>query len=368
MMNKTLKIPTRKEAIAKAKAKGLKIAAVLPIHYPRPLLRAYGFFPVEVWGPPGIEPQEGNAHFQSYTCSIVRRGASFLMRHAHQEVDLIVIPHACDALQGMGSVFRDFIKIDAKVLTFYPPRGRGTADLKYLHRELLKFSEELEKLSGVSPSRLELLAQIDAEELADHKTHELWKMRSQIALSDRDFVQLLRSREYLDPRHFLELCDELPLGSAPQPGVGLWISGLVPEPMQLFDILNELGAHILGDDLAAMDRRVYPGPTQLPEGVNEDDPHLKVAARMQAGPPDWTRSDLATERAERMIRKAQELGAKGVLIYSLKFCEPELFDIPILRRELVAAGLPILHIEGDMEDELDGQLQTRLEAFVETLQ
>jgi benzoyl-CoA reductase/2-hydroxyglutaryl-CoA dehydratase subunit BcrC/BadD/HgdB len=63
----------------------------------------------------------------------------------------------------------------------------------------------------------------------------------------------------------------------------------------------------------------------------------------------------------------QQTGARGIIIYDVKFCEPELFDIPQLRRLLEAAGHPLLHVEFDLAATISQQTVTRIEAFVEML-
>jgi benzoyl-CoA reductase/2-hydroxyglutaryl-CoA dehydratase subunit BcrC/BadD/HgdB len=55
------------------------------------------------------------------------------------------------------------------------------------------------------------------------------------------------------------------------------------------------------------------------------------------------------------------------VVYDVKFCEPELFDIPLLRSHLGEADFPLLHVEVEMGEGLSQQTLTRLEAFVEVL-
>ncbi len=71
-MDLPVAIPHRIETIRAHKARGGRVAAVLPIHYPRALLRAFDILPVEVWGPPPVDATRGSAHLQPYVCSIVR--------------------------------------------------------------------------------------------------------------------------------------------------------------------------------------------------------------------------------------------------------------------------------------------------------
>jgi len=85
-------------------------AAVYPIHHPRALWPAFGILPEEVWGPPGVDTGPGDAHLQAYTCDIIRNGLSFLLSGGLDETDLVVVPHGCDSLQGLGSVLLDFVR------------------------------------------------------------------------------------------------------------------------------------------------------------------------------------------------------------------------------------------------------------------
>ena len=55
------------------------------------------------------------------------------------------------------------------------------------------------------------------------------------------------------------------------------------------------------------------------------------------------------------------------MFYDVKFCEPELFDLPILRKGLQEAGIPSATVEVDISDPLSHQTLTRLEAFLEMM-
>jgi benzoyl-CoA reductase/2-hydroxyglutaryl-CoA dehydratase subunit BcrC/BadD/HgdB len=52
----------------------------------------------------------------------------------------------------------------------------------------------------------------------------------------------------------------------------------------------------------------------------------------------------------------------------VKFCEPELFDLPAIRGAFAADGIPVLVLEGELERELSAQAVNRIEAFVELLE
>jgi benzoyl-CoA reductase subunit C len=80
-----------------------------------------------------------------------------------------------------------------------------------------------------------------------------------------------------------------------------------------------------------------------------------------------TRASPIERRLDALISLARRSGARGVVFYDVKFCEPELFDLPALRSGLQESGLPSLAIEVDLSDPLPEQARTRLEAFLEMI-
>jgi benzoyl-CoA reductase/2-hydroxyglutaryl-CoA dehydratase subunit BcrC/BadD/HgdB len=72
-------------------------------------------------------------------------------------------------------------------------------------------------------------------------------------------------------------------------------------------------------------------------------------------------------RAGNLVRLARATAADGVVLVTLKFCDPHAFDLPHLAAALDAQGIPYLLVEIEEGNGTGGQLRTRLEAFVERL-
>ncbi|MFW5878866.1 MAG: 2-hydroxyacyl-CoA dehydratase, partial [Myxococcota bacterium] len=174
----------------------------------------------------------------------------------------------------------------------------------------------------------------------------------------------LRSREYLPAEDFNRLAqaalekieEEEPAGGRAR----VLLSGIVPEPMEILDLLSGAGASVVADDTAACARRL-PGHGESPS------PYRRMAERIAGAPACSTRGARVEDRAELLGRLAEDSGAKGVLFLGVKFCEPELFYLPALRRALEKRGLRSLVLELDPLLPLAHQATTRLEAFVEML-
>jgi benzoyl-CoA reductase/2-hydroxyglutaryl-CoA dehydratase subunit BcrC/BadD/HgdB len=363
MVAPTLTIPRRMEVIQAFKESGGSIAAVLPIHYPRSLFRAFDILPVEVWGPPNVNSNLGSRHLQPYVCSIVRNALSFLQSGGLDVADFLVVPHTCDSLQGLASIMIDFITPHQPVLPIYLPRGMRESDLVFLADEFGCLYKQLAESTGRHPNDDDLMASIVREEAADALLDQLYRQRTHMPLGDLDFYKAIRSREYLPAQQFAEFAQELLATTTTQPSLGtpLLISGIVPEPMELFSVISEIGGRVVADDLACCGRRRYPA------GKSED-PFRRMAERIIFAPPDPTRGSSIAARSHHLVNLAESTKAQGVIFYDVKFCEPELFDLPELRSALRQAGFPSLAIEVDISDPLPDQIRNRLESFMEMLQ
>jgi len=356
-------IPSRTQTIKTFKEGGGQIAAVLPIHYSRSLFRAFNILPVEVWGPPQVASGQAAAHLQTYVCSICHNALSFLQQGGLDVADLIVVPHACDSLQGLGSVLLDYVKPAKPVIPIYIPRDKRQSDLEFLAAEFKAIYEQLVEITGHQPGEADLSTSIDREEKADDTLLKLHQNNRYLPLTNADIYQIIRSREYLPAEDFIRIAEGVLAQSqeAIRPGIPVLIEGIVPEPMDIFETLTELGATVVGDDLASSGRRVYPRS-------NRRNPFKRMAERILQAPPDPTRGSSLSERLDYLLDMAQRTEAKGVVFHIIKFCEPELFDIPILRQELATSGLATIAIEVDLNTRLSQQIRTRLGAFLELIQ
>ena len=357
-----IQIPTRKQVIEEHKRNGGLVAAVFPIHYPRALFRAQGILPVEVWGPPSADKTLGDAHLQAYTCSIVRLGLSYLIAGRLDIADMFVIPHCCDTLQGLGSLINDFISREKPIYTLYVPRERREIDIDFFSKELSALSAKLQTISKTTAGQEELIEAIETEERATDITKTLFENRLKLPCSNRVFYELVRSREYLPAEQFITFAEQalLSVGEKDNDGQRIVLSGVAPEPMEVLEVLMNMGAIIVADDLLSTGRRLYATRKQ-------PDPWVRMAETIIKGPPDSTRGSSFESRLAHLLNLVRQTNAQGVVFYQVKFCEPEQFYLPALRKGLDEAKIPSLLVELDIGDSLPSQVVVRLEAFMESL-
>lgn len=352
-----MRIPPRGEVIKKVKREGKRIAGVLPIHYPRELLRAFNFHPVEVWEPPKTRRVEGTAHLQHYICSIVVQALSFFKEEGLEAVDVIFIPHTCDSMQGLASIFKHFIGKKPIIFMYIPRRNDRYAE-ELMVDELKRIYEELVQISDEKPSHSDLMENIKKEEEADKLFREMIFNRERYSISDREFYTIMRSREFLPPLTFIELVKYLHSSSIEIKGKRILLTGILPEPMELFDWINKAGGNVVVDDMACLSRRTYL------VGKNEN-PFRRMAERLLSSPPDSTKGSSIDERVKWIKKLAKDKNVDCVIAYNIKFCEPELFYIPVIEQELKKENIPFLYIEHEINQPLPQGLFNRIQAFLE---
>lgn len=373
-------IPGRSETIRLFKASGGHVAVVTPIAYPRALLRAHGFLPVEMWGPPLISTSAADQHVQAYACSIVRSILAYVLKGGARQASVLLMPHACDSLQGITGILQNHADAGLPVLPMYTPRTTGPGALGFLEQELRRLGDQLSAISGVKPSAERLQEAVALEEQADGVYQQLLTQVLPATPDSHEVYKVLRCREYLPAMAFMDLARDwmagLPGGlhrdpseagqrcedgrSQAVPGVPLVVSGVLPEPMSLLQALQSAGGRVVADDLACCGRRVGPPGSS-------DEPYRRMAEAMLALPPDPMRGSPIEARIERLRSLCAATSAKGVLFWVVKYCEQELFDLPLLNEALRGDGRKTLTLELEVTQPLPAQAMSRLEAFCEML-
>ncbi len=355
----------RKEYIDRQKREfGRKVVISLPIHYPKEILTALDVLCVELWGPPGEISGNQAGRIQTYVCPVVRKALAFIAGGHASEADALLFPHTCDSIQGLASLLPDFGGWNGPVLRFIHPKGERRASSEvYLVREIEAFIAQVETLTGkkLEPARLSSAVKLHAE--IDALKLRILKLRRNIDMRDSELYAILRRGEWLWPEDHMAELKELASKISDKPqkkGVALMLSGIVPEPMDIFDVLENAGAFIVADDYAAIGRRISSSSAELP-----DNPLQAVIERYFALPPCSTRSSDLAGRVEYLTGLYSQNGAAGLVLHNVKFCEPEMFDVAMIKKRFAAMNSPVLYVETELEKQLSGQLSTRLEAFVE---
>ncbi|HNW30762.1 MAG TPA: 2-hydroxyacyl-CoA dehydratase family protein, partial [Spirochaetota bacterium] len=73
------------------------------------------------------------------------------------------------------------------------------------------------------------------------------------------------------------------------------------------------------------------------------------------------------EREEAIRKTAHEYRADGVIVQAIKFCDTWGVEGSTLTSALRSAGVPVLRLEREYRHGSEGQLRTRVQAFIESM-
>lgn len=355
---------SRKAYLIGQKEAGRSLFGVFPALYPREILYAFNAVPAEIWDPP-VEMSEANAHLQPYICSVVKAGLELILQGHCDMLDGFIFPHTCDSIQNLASMIHDSLEIHRPCCFFYHPKAPYRKSSRQYYIEQLKaLIAALESILGpMDPSRLRESVQQGHELTA--VLHDLYEKRrcGTLNASAAEFYRVLRKGEYLHPDDFIPHIEALMAGADQQEGSGpsVLLSGILPNPPEVLTLLDELGIRVVDDDLLNAARRIP--VSQAPA----QDPFECLTEAYFSLPPCPTKNSAIEARIQHLIQKIEKSGARGVIFYMVKFCEPELFDLPLISAALKRRGIPTLVLDVEVNQGLTGQLTTRVEAFSEMI-
>jgi benzoyl-CoA reductase/2-hydroxyglutaryl-CoA dehydratase subunit BcrC/BadD/HgdB len=154
------------------------------------------------------------------------------------------------------------------------------------------------------------------------------------------------------------------LPAAAHNGVPVYLFGNVLPDAEAFALFQTCGVHIAGNSICTGLRAF----SRI--GGDDSEPVLVRLARGLLNQPRCARTfdpSLPGKIAQDVLAEARASQAKGVIAYTMKFCDPYMSRLPGIREVLRHAGLPFLHLEGDCTMRSMGQQRTRIEAFAEML-
>jgi benzoyl-CoA reductase/2-hydroxyglutaryl-CoA dehydratase subunit BcrC/BadD/HgdB len=252
--------------------------------------------------------------------------------------------------------------------------GPGRALLK---EEYARFVTRLEEKSGrkvTVESLKQGIATVNAKRQAVKRLAELRKA-DPAPISGLDALLVNQIFFYDDPARFTAsvnaLCDELEErvkkgeGVLPKGTPRLVISGCpmaVPNWKVPF-IVETSGAVIVAEESCVGER----GTRWLTETQGSTLPEMLDAITERYFNIDCAVFTPNPSRVDHVGDMFGRYGARGVIHYSLQFCQPYLVESGPVEAALEGSGIPVLRLETDYSQEDMGQLKTRIEAFVERI-
>lgn len=357
-------------------ARGGKVVATYCVFVPDEVVLAAGAVPVGLCAGAQFSVPMAEAVLPRNTCALIKSSFGFKLGRICpyvQSSHLIVGETTCDGKKKMFELLGEY----QPVYVMEVPNKKTQRSRDLWQGEVGAFVETVEKLAE-NPVTADKLA--DATVLMNGKRRALQRLydtrkADPVPISGRDALLVTQISFYDDVRRFTEqvnaLCDEMEArvaaveGVAPKGAPRILISG---SPMaipnwKLHHIVESAGAVVVCEE-SCIGTRAF--SDLVPENGGTLEEQLKAVADryMQIHCACFTPND---GRLEDIVRLAREYRADGVIHYNLQFCHTYANEAVKVEKALAEAGIPLLRVETDYGGEDEGQLRTRVDAFLEMI-
>jgi benzoyl-CoA reductase subunit C len=335
---------------------------------PTALIHAAGFIPYRVL-PTGDSPDRAGQLLHDNLCPHVKRLLDRAMERDLPDLYGMVFMNCCDAMRRLSDAWRT-VRPEHRVVLVDLPVSNQESAVSFFAGELTRLSTTLSDWGGRSFSQTDVSASVDKfNEMAGLLDKLSRRAREGALAGGTARLQDLFNQAATSPvdttLELLRIVVEEPeMSAAEHNGVPVYLFGnVLPDP-DAFELFRTCGVHIAGDSVCTGLRAFH----HIGGGPSDS-----VFMRLARGLLDQPRCARTFDPfrpgkiTDEVRAEAQACGAKGVIAYTMKFCDPYMSRLPAIREGLREAGLPLLVLEGDCTMRSMGQQRTRIEAFVEML-
>ena len=368
----------RIKELVDAQAQGKIIVGSFCVFVPEELVLAANGISVGLCAGADFGTEHAERYLPRNTCALIKSFFGFSLEKVCpylESCDLIVGENTCDGKKKAYETFKDMIKGDFLALDM--PNTKSAEGRTVMVKAYKDLVARLEKVSGRKITVESLKAGIETANKKRAAMHRLARLRhaDPAPISGLDALLANQVFFYDDAERFTAsvnaLCDELEerieqkIGVVPEGTPRIAISGCpmaVPN-WKLPAIIEGAGAVVVGEESCIGERG-----TQNLVSVEGD----TVDALIENLVDRYFTIDCAVftpnpTRAEHALEIARDAQADGVIHYALQFCSPYQMEAPLAEKHVEAGGIPTLRIDTDYSQEDMGQLQTRVEAFIEQI-
>jgi benzoyl-CoA reductase/2-hydroxyglutaryl-CoA dehydratase subunit BcrC/BadD/HgdB len=361
---------------AKESGKAKKIIGSFCLYVPEEIVTAAGGIAVGLCAGADFATDEVEKHLPRNTCPLIKGFTGFKLGRVCPYIessDLVVGENTCD---GKKKAY-EFFATQKPMYIMDVPHVRTDETKQMWRNEIHRLAERLEQETGQKITAESLAEGIKVANDKRRALQRLYHARAfdPVPISGLDSLLTVQAAFMDDPVRLTGAINDMAAeceergaageGVAPKGAKRILYTGTpmaVPN-WKLFNIIEKAGAVVVGEECCTGSRYykdlVDESGTTVDEMLDAiADRYFNIQCAIFTPNPG---------REEDVIRMAREQHADGIIDCSLQFCT--IYEMESFGMEQAAdkAGIPYLHLTTDYSTEDAGQLNTRIEAFLETL-
>jgi benzoyl-CoA reductase/2-hydroxyglutaryl-CoA dehydratase subunit BcrC/BadD/HgdB len=354
--------------VDEAQSQGRKAIGFTCSYTPEPLLNVPGLFSIRLRAPGVSGTPIADTYLSNVICSYTRSILEFALDFYYENVNGFVFVASCDHMRrlydNMGYLLHpEFIHI------LDVPHRAGEAAMAWQTEEVRMLAEKLSAHFDVDtgPGALKGAIRAHNEYLSVMREIAALRKRDNPPLTGAQFHGILTAC-MVSPKDMVieplkELLTELRDKAAPVEGYRarlLFTGGICDDPHYV-KIIESVGGLVVGD-------RTCTGSIPALRSVPEDGDPYEALARHALGNISCPRMmERHNDRVVEIKEAFYEHKADGVVLQTMKFCDTWGVESSPLAAALREAKIPVLRLEREYGLSAEGQLTTRVQAFLESM-
>ncbi len=333
-------------------------------YLPVEILEAGGLHPYRIL--PGPSSNRADAYLDPNFCPLIRASLGAAIEGEYSFLSGIVMLNTCDGMRRLYDAWRSYYP-PPFCLLLDVPRVITPSSVAYFRGRLQELAGHIEGHFEVEISRDRLAMAIEEA----NSTRSLFKRllllqgRGSPPLRYGDIVEIAGEGWRNSRRIFNKALEQFVAQveahkSTPLEGLKLVLTGSPLDGSTFIRLIEELGGEVVAADICT-------GGRFVDEVILSADPLLSLSEAYLGKAPCARMYDTEL-RISHIKREVSKTGARGVVYFSLKFCDPYLYEAPALQETLRRMGIPVLFIEGEYTGTVSGGSRTRVQAFLEMLE
>lgn len=367
----------RIKEIVGAKDEGRPVIGTFCVYVPEEIIQAANGVCIGLCGGSQGSIADAEKILPRNICPMVKSAFGFKVGRIcpfFQAVDFVYGETTCDAKKKTWELLDQYVPTHVMEI----PQMKRERDKRLWLDEIKDFKKAIEARVGKEISGDELkkgIETLNAKRKAMQRLNSL-RHHDPSPISGRDMLLIQQIAFYDIPERFTakvhELCDELEgrirqgnfVAAKGTPRVLVSGTPMALPNWKLHNIIEGAGAVVVNEESCIGTR--YYKDTIVTEGATMDDMLQQLTERyMKIDCSCFTPND---DRIDQVIKEYRESGAQGIIDYCLQFCHTYNIEAVKLHQACAREGIPFMAIESDYSPEDVGQLQTRVEAFLEQIQ
>ncbi len=339
----------------------------LSIYTPEEVIYAADCIPYRITGELALQSHQASAFMHRNICSYVLACFDEALLGYHHFLDGIVIVNACDARRRLYDVWK--YNIDTDFIHFLDlPKAVTPRSKHYFKEQIDNLIHSLEHHFGHSITSDKIMRAIDQgnETRMLLNTFDRLRAENTAAISGAEALSIIKASMAGSRNQFnakIKKLNQLMQKTSKIDATHktrVLICGSYFDHAHILDFIEETDAEVVCTDIS-YGIQYYRGQID-----SKDDP-VSAMADFYLEKATCARMIETEKRFNYLHQLVADYRIDSIIYFVLKFCDSNALDYPYLKHKFTKLSLPILLIEDEYTNMDNGQIKTRIQAFLEKI-